>query len=300
MQRHGRLRAIVVAVLLACGVQATVVSTPAVTAQTITIPAQGNYWAGGDSFASGRGSVEPYAYNSASNKCDRSPGSYPPLVAKALGLKLTSFVACAGATTTNVMHGMNGERGQYDSLNGSTALATITVGGNDVKQAEMARRCILPFGSCDQNSAEYKETMSLIKDALPARVDKAFGIMARQAPNAAILVVGYPYLIVPAGTACSNFTDSEKTAVRSVISALNNALKASVQQVNTTSIANGRLTFVNPTATGSPWLGHEMCRSDSFVNALSLTNLDDSFHPNARGQKYGYTELIASYITSTG
>lgn len=291
---QGRSRAILAA-LLACGLLAAVVSPAVVTAQT-TIPTQGVYWAGGDSFASGRGSVEPYGYNSAKNKCDRSPGAYGPLVANMLSLRLTSFVACAGATTTNVMHGMNTERGQYDSLNSSTALATITVGGNDVEQAALAARCILPFGSCDQNSAEYKETMSLIKNPLPARVQKAFEIMARQAPNAAILVVGYPHLVVPAGTACSNFTDSEKTAVRAVVTALNAALRTAVNQVNSTT-GGGRLQFVDPNATGSPWRGHELCSSSSYVNGFSAFNTVDSFHPNAAGQR-AYAQLIASQLAS--
>jgi lysophospholipase L1-like esterase len=308
----GRLRAILV-VPLACGLLATVVSAPATaqdspllpavasttvaTAQT-TISAQvGDWkvWAGGDSFASGRGSVKPYGYNSAENNCDRSPGAYGPLLANALSARLT-FVACAGATVDNVIHGMNGEGGQYDSLNSATTLATITVGGNDVEQAALGRRCVLPFGSCDQNSAEYQRTMYLIRTTLPARVQNAFTILARQAPNARILVVGYPYLVVAAGT-CPNFTDSEKTAVRTVIATLNAALRTAVQQVTTSPTGGDRLEFVDPNAAGSPWLGHELCSRSSYVNGFSLVNNEDSFHPNAAGQR-AYEQLVASQLAT--
>lgn len=295
------LTVLLVCCLLASGVgtpaaaQTTVVvSATAGAAQTdITFPFQGKYWAGGDSIASGNGSQKPYGFNSANNRCNRSPGAYAPLLASAQSLQLT-FVACAGAKITDVIHGMKTERGQFDTLSSATALATITVGGNDVEQGAFALRCVMPFGSCDQNSSEYKRTMGLIRDVLPDRLQDAFRIMARQAPNATILVVGYPQLIVPPGNACTYFVDSEKAAVRSVIGGLNNALQAAVQQVNNTT-GGGRFKFVDPNATGSPWLGHELCSANSYVNGFSPFNNEDSFHPNVPGQK-AYYKLIENQL----
>jgi hypothetical protein len=67
---------------------------------------------------------EVAVYYSDSGSCQRSPDAYAPLIAAARGYSLT-FVACSGATTAEVISS------QLGALSPSTALVTITIGGND-------------------------------------------------------------------------------------------------------------------------------------------------------------------------
>src|SRR5436853_7198089 len=75
----------------------------------------------GDSYSSGVGTRVFY---SESGSCYRSPEAYGPKIAAARGYAL-SFQACSGAKTTDV------NSSQLGALSSTTALVTITIGGND-------------------------------------------------------------------------------------------------------------------------------------------------------------------------
>jgi hypothetical protein len=101
-------------------------------------PALTGYAALGDSFASGEGNP-PYDAGSdtSSDSCHRSTVAYAHQVAQALDLPL-SFYSCSGATTAHVL-GPNSvldtegpELDHPDSINGTTALVTVTVGGDNI------------------------------------------------------------------------------------------------------------------------------------------------------------------------
>jgi len=94
-------------------------------------PALTGYAALGDSFASGEGNP-PYDAGSdtSSDSCHRSTVAYAHQVAQALDLPL-SFYACSGAKTDHVLTSRLDnelfELDHPDSINGTTALATVTV-----------------------------------------------------------------------------------------------------------------------------------------------------------------------------
>src|SRR5882672_5021375 len=104
-------------------------------AATASAAAASQYVALGDSYSSGVGTRVFY---SESGSCKRSPEAYGPKIAAARGYTL-SFQACSGAKTTDV----NGK--QLGTLSGSTALVTITIGGNDAGFSNVILNCALYY-----------------------------------------------------------------------------------------------------------------------------------------------------------
>lgn len=181
------------------------------------------------------------------------------------------------------------ETDQLDALNASTGLVTITIGGNDVGFGSFARRCVLPLGSCDSSSQEYIDSMDAITNDLPGELDTLYAAIRSDAPNALILVVGYPQVAPPDGTSCEFLTDSEKDAARDLDVALNDAISDAVSR------AGSGFTYIDPNGEDSPFLGHELCTEDPYFWGVNILQHNFSFHPNGEGMD-AYAELIASYL----
>lgn len=251
------------------------------------------YVALGDSYSSGEG-LPPFLPPSDTNNCDRSPSAYPALLAgmNSSTLRLRAFRACSGAVTGDVSAGMNGEPGQLDSLNANTDVVTITIGGNDIEFDVYARRCVLPAGSCDSSSQEYIDSMDAIANELPDKLDDLYSAIRSEAQNAQVYVIGYPQ-VVPASSYVScggfTFTNSEQDAARAIGTALNSAIEDAVSRAGT------GFTYVDPSATGSPFLGNELCTSTPYFFGVNILEQRFSFHPNADGQE-AYATLINSYL----
>src|SRR5262249_5882406 len=137
------------------------------------------YVALGDSYSSGVGSRVFY---SESGSCKRSPEAYGPKVAAAKGYTL-SFQACSGAKTTDV------NANQLGTLSSSTALVTITIGGNDAGFSNVIINCALYFFTC---GGAISEANSFIANKLPALLDTTYNNIRAKATTAKIVVLGYP------------------------------------------------------------------------------------------------------------
>lgn len=100
------------------------------------------YVALGSSMAAGPG-ISPKAPGSPLAAM-RSARNYPHLVARDLGLDLVD-VTYSGATTAHVLtDSQHGEPPQVEALDGSEALVTVTIGGNDVGYVPMLCAAALP------------------------------------------------------------------------------------------------------------------------------------------------------------
>src|ERR1700760_4027181 len=107
------------------------------------------YTALGDSYAAGalipNQSLNPLG-------CLRSDHNYAHLTASAKGLTLTD-VSCSGATTNDMTEAQNVEPGpnppQFNGLNASTGVVSLTIGGNDIGFTEIIENCITynPFST---------------------------------------------------------------------------------------------------------------------------------------------------------
>lgn len=249
-----------------------------------------DYVALGDSFTSGEG-VPEFIPPSDTNDCDRSWSAYPVVLKQWINsARLRAFRACSGATTLSVYQGMNGEPGQLDSLSAATDLVTITIGGNDVYFKEFAEQCVL--GTCDAASSEYQNTMNEIDYYLYDKLIEQYGQIRSHAPNAVIYVAGYPQ-VVPSLQDEPNcdpwFSQGERVATRSVVVNLNLRIQLAVQS------SGLGFQYVDPTAQGSPFVGHELCTPTSYFNGLNIAEHVFSFHPNELGQG-AYAELFYGSI----
>ncbi len=231
--------------------------------------AQGaNYTALGDSFSSGVGAG---SYD-LSSSCSRTSNAYPARVAAATGFSL-SFTACSGATTTDVI------ANQLGPLNASTNWVTVTAGGNDAGFASLIANCtILNCVSSINSKITWTNT------TLPGLLNNLYSQIKTRAPNATVIVLGYPRLF--SGATCTSafgISSSEMTAANNLVNTMD--------AVTAARAAAYGFTYKSSIAA---FTGHALCSSSSWLNGLSPFSISDSYHPNNAGQASGYTPLVRS------
>lgn len=183
------------------------------------------YVALGSSMAAGPG-IKPRA-EGAPFRAGRSGRNYPHLVAARLGLALTD-VTYSGATTAHVLREhQNGAPPQIDALDGSEALVTVTIGGNDAGYVPLLMAAALPRFArsvpllgprlrelVDPDAREA--ALSQVADALVA-----VGREIRQrAPQATVLFVDYLTMLPPDGVAAPPLTETDAALGRHVAATL--------------------------------------------------------------------------------
>jgi lysophospholipase L1-like esterase len=230
------------------------------------------YTALGDSYSSGTGTRDYYPD---SGSCQRSPRAYPVLDAARLGAAL-SFAACAGATTSSVLSG------QLGSLNASTGYVTVSAGGNDLGWSSVILQCAKPWPfTCwgDIDNAEAK-----IRTVLPAALDQLYDRIRALAPNARVVVVGYPRLFN--GEECNviaRISPGEQAE-------LNEAADLLAAATQARAAAHG-FGFVDARA---PFTGHAVCDDVEWLNGTS-SPIGESYHPNRNGQ-LAYADLVEAAL----
>jgi lysophospholipase L1-like esterase len=143
---------------------------------------------------------DPYApqekpYN---NTCHRSTQAYPQRVDDEYTFAGGwTFAACSGAVTADFSRpnpSNDGEPAQLDHLDAETSLVTFSIGGNDAKFADTLSGCIAaglnPFDSCTDD--DEKQAVEDDIDTALENLEKLLPLVRERAPNARILVVGYP------------------------------------------------------------------------------------------------------------
>jgi lysophospholipase L1-like esterase len=230
--------------------------------------AASQYVALGDSYSSGVGTRVFYEE---SGSCKRSPDAYGPKVATAKGYTL-SFQACSGAKTTDV------NANQLGTLSSSTALVTITIGGNDAGFSNVIINCALYYFTC---GSAVSEANSFITTKLPALLEATYKKIREKATTAKVVVLGYPKLFTKEGATCNaNFlTSSNEKKLNETAEKLDATIKSRAEA--------SKFSFINPTA---PFEAHEVCSSSEWLNGQSLP-LEESYHPNVSGQSE-FTTLV--------
>ena len=260
-------RVVFSAAVVASSVGLALAVTPAADAASTV-----RYVALGDSYSSGLGAG---SYISSSGSCDRSNNAYPEQWAGAHAPASFVSVACAGATTSDVISS------QVSALSASTTLVSITIGGNDAGFAGIMETCVLASTSSCVNAVSNAE--AFVTTTLPGRLSTTLQTIRADAPGAKIVVLSYPdlYDLSKSGT-CIGLSTRDRTALNGGADAIDNALQ-------TAASANGD-TFAD---VRPQFAGHEICDPGSWLNSVDIFAISSSYHPNASGQEQGYLPVFA-------
>ncbi|MDR6978757.1 lysophospholipase L1-like esterase [Streptomyces sp. 3330] len=265
--RRSRLVVFVSSLLLAIGAALT----GAGSAQGAQLAAPGGYVALGDSYSSGVGAG---SYISSSGNCKRSTKAYPYLWNAAHGPSSFTFAACSGARTDEVL------ASQLGGLNSSTGLVSITVGGNDAGFADVMTTCVT--GSDSTCLSRINTARAYVDSTLPGRLDTVYSSIRAKAPNARVVVIGYPRFY-QLGTVCLGLSETKRSAI-------NNAADYLDAATARRAAAHG---FVFGDVR-TPFSGHEICSGSSWLHSLNWLNIGESYHPTASGQSGGYLPVLNS------
>lgn len=263
--RRSRLAAFVSSLLLAAGTALT----GAATAQASSLAPTGGYAALGDSYSSGVGAG---SYISSSGDCKRSTKAYPYLWATAHSPSTFDFTACSGARTGDVLSG------QLGPLSSTTGLVSISVGGNDAGFADVMTTCVTQSDSAC--ISRINTARAYVDSTLPGKLDSVYSAIRSKAPNAHVVVLGYPRFY-KLGTTCLGLSEAKRKAINDASDHLNTAIAKRA--------ANHGFTFgdVRPAFTG-----HEICSGDSWLHSVNWLNIGESYHPKAPGQSGGYLPVF--------
>jgi lysophospholipase L1-like esterase len=231
-----------------------------------------DYVALGDSYSSGVGTREFFEEG-----CKRSLYAYPERVASDRAGTSLTFEACSGATTSDVL------AEQLSALSSSTDIVTITIGGNDAGFADVITQCALPWPwSCEGDLDDAEE---FIESTLPGRLDDVYAAIAEDAPNATVVVLGYPRLFM--GVDCNAGTFFSSTELRRM-----NLVADLLSEVTQERAAAAGFTFESAIPS---FVGHAVCSESEWINGLS-NPIEESFHPNRTGHRSGYEPLVRDVI----
>jgi len=251
-----------------------------------------NYAALGDSYAAGPLIPNPILPLG----CLKSDHNYAHLAAPGIGLTLRD-ATCSGAKTGDMTNPQNVEPDgpnppQLNSVDSTTSVVSLTIGGNDIGFSEVAQSCITvnPFSHpCldKYNSGGVDQLKARIEATAPKVAAVLAGIKSR-APSARIYVVNYPAIFPETGYGCwpqmpLGFTDVPY--LRSTEQRLNSMLA--------TQAAAAGATLVNWYGAS---IGHDACKGSStrWVEPLVPGNAAAPIHPNATGMQGGANALLAA------
>jgi lysophospholipase L1-like esterase len=266
--RRSRLLTFIVG--LPAAVTAVLLTLGASPAQAATV----NYVALGDSYSSGVGAG---AYTSESGACRRSPNAYPALWAAANSPASYVSVACAGATTTSVINT------QLGALSSSTTLVSITVGGNDVGVADVLQTCL--YSKTETCVGALQAAEDRARTTLPGLLDSVYNAISERAPNARVIVLGYP-VFYQLDTFCLGLGDASRVKINEGANLIDDITRDVAGRHGFT-FADVRPAFI----------GHQLCSSTRWLYGFNLGDVWASYHPTAAGQASGYYPV---FKTATG
>lgn len=251
-----------------------------------------NYVALGDSYAAGPLIPNPVLPLG----CLKSDHNYPHLAAPGIGLTLRD-ASCSGATTVDMTNPQNVEPDgpnppQFNSLDASTRVVSLTIGGNDIGFSEVAQSCITlnPFSHpcLDKYDAGGVDQLKARIEATAPKVAAVLAGIKSRSPSAKIYVVNYPAIFPETGFGCwpqmpIGFQDVPY--LRSTEQRLNSMLATQASAAGATLVS-----WYNAS------IGHDACKSSStrWVEPLVPGELAAPIHPNQAGMQGGANALLAA------
>lgn len=306
---------------------------------------KGNYVAMGDSYASGEGSNSagggyvnspngPYLGDSGKDGCHRSPNAFSETLQSTYKFQGGSnFVACSGATSDMVRNGAKGEKSQLDALNPHTTTVTLSVGGDDLGFSDVLTACMIDFhfsikqiwdhhqqDKCHAKKSDIdRDTNTLFGSPPdPSKYQKLLIDIHNKAPNARIVVVGYPHLFpVPPTKGYDNINKGDEKFLNDMDQQLNNKIKQQVEALDQRYYGSGQQKM-GSFEFADNWdgiKGHEIGTKDPYLNGVEYCPVINwrhnqnchsstvgkpaagtgTFHPTPEGQK-AFERVVAAQL----
>lgn len=225
--------------------------------------------------------------------CLRSTGNYPSLVAAELEGTVLTDVSCAGADSLSLVGVQRTFDGgaqppQLQAVTEDTSLVTLSIGGNDFGLfstlvggcAEVAQTD--PSGSPCTDVASGNATEVLAK--IEQRVASAVAGIRDRAPDARILVVGYPQIVPQGDRSCPELpiADGDLPFARTVNEGLADALEEAAR--------SAEVEYVDVYAATE---GHDICSDDPWIAGReTVPGQALAFHPLAAEQRAVADEIL--------
>ncbi|MEV1069967.1 SGNH/GDSL hydrolase family protein [Streptomyces sp. NPDC050263] len=215
------------------------------------------------------------------------------------------FVACSGARHYNILSVTpdSGELPQIKQgyLDQHTTMVALAIGGNDMAFADVIKKCIMTVTELCQNGSikarnpdtgsEYDNDTPALKNWLPAWANKVIrpllaktlNALHEQAPNAKIVLMGYPRLLEKSGSCVPGIGTEEAPWLNEMGDVVATEMKGAVSDAGSYAV------FADPRAA---FAGEAICGDTETIHGIVLTghsradtkpNSMKSFHPKISG-----------------
>ncbi|WP_392965953.1 SGNH/GDSL hydrolase family protein [Streptomyces sp. LN245] len=232
------------------------------------------------------------------------------------------FVACSGARTYNMLTvGQSSEVAQLNTgyLDNNTTLVTLAVGGNDARFTDVFTACFanLPLTECmdwsmgnkdpdtgkevDGQTGPLKDwAPKWLHDTVRPRINTVLTRIHNLAPNARVVLMGYPRMMSGAG-GCIDLVDGDENQwLNSVADTLDEEMRNAASDVAST---GANVVFADPR---TEFDGKAICGNPETVNGIvqngrSQADNDSpnpamaSFHPKIAGARL-YANVLQQYL----
>jgi lysophospholipase L1-like esterase len=222
--------------------------------------------------------------------CARSDHNYPSLVRAATGAAWFRDVSCSGAKTRDltapqpVVLGTNPP--QLDALTAGAGLVTIGIGGNDVGLVGVVVKCVqlgllAPIGTACRDSFATPGGGDRLVDEIAATAPKIAATLQNihaRAPQARVLVVGYPDVAPRDGTGCYPLVPLSPDDIA--------YLDEMLRRTNTMLTEQAAANDAEYVDTYEESAGHDVCKPTGtrWFEGLVPTAPAFPIHPNALGE----------------
>ncbi|MFF9476982.1 SGNH/GDSL hydrolase family protein [Streptomyces roseolus] len=227
-----------------------------------------HYVALGDSYSAGGGSSSTYL-----NDCNQSVNSHPYLYAQLTAPDTFAFQACGAAKSADVLDK------QLTPLNGTTTLVSMTIGGNDIGLGTVMATCLFGTDNACLDAIATAETTAHAE--LPGKLGTLYDAIRTRAPQARVVILGYPRFYNLDVPFCPGISATKRTALNNGADTLNSVIRDEVAQHSG---------FVYEDV-ADRFAGHQLCDSSPWLHALNWP-IGQSFHPNAAGQAGAYLPAL--------
>ncbi len=231
--------------------------------------------------------------------CGRSTNNYPSDVARAISPQTFTDVSCGGATTNDMtqaqnLYGLQTNPPQFNALSSSDGLVTEGIGGNDAGLIGIAETCAEidvthPTGTACKNhyTAGGSDPNVAAINATGPKVAAVLQGIHSKAPNARVLLVGYPDGLPVNGTSCWPLVPLSSGDIKYF-----NSLEQQLNTVLTQEAQANNAAFVD---TWNSSIGHDACKPPgvAWVNGIVPNSVAFPLHPNQMGERNMANQVLA-------